>query len=795
MRLKRPALKFARASACWTVSLLVACLAALNSSTANDPRPVAPRVSKILQGASHVRDATAGRSDVSSVSAGRLCCLPQAAAAAPRRRRVLYNFDGDSCLSTKANSKGPVPVSIDDVKQLIAEVAYEGSGVDTVLVCINAQVMYYPTSVGTMRGTLSSPEEREKWPSSEKQRFQNLKSFFDNGVDPYATMLDEAKRRGLEALLTFRMNDDHGNDFLRTQFLQEHPEWRLGTKQYQGSGAMDFGRDEVREYTFRLIEEAVQRYDCDGIELDFNRFPNFFKDGSTEERVAKMDSLVERIRTMLNKVAGERGRKLVLAVRVPSNFGRTPPTPETARSLGCDVVAWVNRGWVDFVAVSEFLLERGDLPIELWKQSITSVPVYGGIECTKGSGQKNLTADEYRAAAKKLLESGADGIYLFNFFTSREGGVDAYEPPFDVLRDLVTASSPSLDNLEPDSKSTGLARPDVEFKIFQFPSNQIPRIDGNADDWSIVPDAYAVGTDQLQETVIGINDKRDPANLDVSVKVGWVKGQNHLYFLYEASDNYWDFSREDLHNDIFEVVVDGDMSGGPLIRQMHPNKKLQNDMASHLSYHGVHAQNYHIFTPAKDKDWAMVWGSQPWIKELPYANAAYKYNFKHGESGRLVLEFFITPFDYAPPAPSRAVETSLEENNVIGLSWAILDYDDEQAKTYTGFWNLSHKTTMYGDASDLVAFRLMPLEAGLRNPVEANWSFKIVSQQDRDVAFRDQSYGNITSWHWDFGDDTSSMEQHPVHRYEKSGEFIVTLSVAGPDGKARRTKVWDVTLP
>ncbi|MDP6061020.1 MAG: hypothetical protein QGH33_19090, partial [Pirellulaceae bacterium] len=33
-----------------------------------------------------------------------------------RSRRVLYNFDGDSCLSTKAGSKGPVPVNIDDVK-------------------------------------------------------------------------------------------------------------------------------------------------------------------------------------------------------------------------------------------------------------------------------------------------------------------------------------------------------------------------------------------------------------------------------------------------------------------------------------------------------------------------------------------------------------------------------------------------------------------------------------------------------------------------------------------------------
>jgi hypothetical protein len=707
---------------------------------------------------------------------------------ASRTRRVLYNFDGDSCLSTKGGSKGPVAVDVSDVKRLIEEVAYEGSRVDTVLICVNAQVMYYPTKVGTMRGALSTPEERAKWPASEQQRFKNLKAFFDAGVDPYAVMFAETKRRGREALLTFRMNDDHGDDFLRTQFLADHPEWRLGTERYRGKGAMDFGREEVRDYTFRLIEEAVRRYDCDGVELDFNRFPAFFKDGTVEERVAKMNSLVERVRKMLDETGRERGRRLVLGVRVPSNYGRTPPTPETARQIGCDVPAWVRQGWVDFVAVSEFLFERGDLPIDVWKQTITTVPVYGGIECTKGSGQKNLSADEYRRAAADLLKRGADGVYLFNFFTSREGGEAAYEPPFEVLRDLGSETS------EPQ-RDSGLERSDVEFKIFQFPADQIPRIDGVADDWSMVPESYAIGMDQLQETVIGVGDKRNPANLDVKVKVGWVNGQNHVYFLYEASDNYWDFARDDLHNDIFEVVVDGDLSGGPLIRQMHPNAKLRDRLETHFRYHGVHAQNYHIFTPAAGKEWAMVWGSQPWIKELPYANAAYKYDFKPREKGRLVLEFFITPFDFAPPDPSRAAPSKLEENKVIGMSWAVLDYDDELAERYAGFWNLSHKTTMYGNASDLVAFRLMPIEKSLRKPVEANWSFQVISQEARLVAFRDRSVGDITSWHWDFGDGETSRERHPIHRYHKGGEFIVTLNVEGPAGKAKRTKIWDVTLP
>ena len=208
-------------------------------------------------------------------------------------------------------------------------------------------------------------------------------------------------------------------------------------------------------------------------------------------------------------------------------------------------------------------------------------------------------------------------------------------------------------------------RPGTVFKIFQFPANMIPRVDGNADDWKMVPDDYAIGMDQLVDDT-NKDHKPDPLDLDVKVKVGWVKGLNRLYFLYEAYDNYWDFAKPGLHNDIFEVVVDGDMSGGPLIEKFQPTKELS-ERDAHFSMHGVHAQNYHIMTPAVGKDWALAWGCNAYVKELPYANAAYNYNFKPGESGRLTLEFWITPFDYAGcEGPQRAVESVLRENKLIG---------------------------------------------------------------------------------------------------------------------------------
>jgi hypothetical protein len=356
--------------------------------------------------------------------------------------------------------------------------------------------------------------------------------------------------------------------------------------------------------------------------------------------------------------------------------------------------------------------------------------------------------------------------------------------------------------------AAALNRQDVTFKVFQFPADQIPRIDGDPADWSIVPDGYAIGTDQLWEDS-GKHAKADPNNLDVRVRVGWVKDLSRLYFLYEAYDNYWDFSRPDLHNDTFEVVVDGDASGGPLIDKGHREFWTAEHVGeaaaaaddrisveeSHWAIHSVHAQNYHVFTPAEGKDWALGWGAQTYIKELPYANAACRYDFRPGQAGTLVLEFWITPFDYAgPEGPQRAIESVLWEDKIIGLSWAIIDYDDVNSPANNGFWNLSRHHRMYGNASLLCAFRLMPLEPQFHKPVEVRWSFKVVDMDRRLVAFKDESYGRITSWHWDFGDGGTSTEQHPTHQYTKPGSYVVVLDVEGPDGKARRSKVWDVQV-
>ena len=341
-------------------------------------------------------------------------------------------------------------------------------------------------------------------------------------------------------------------------------------------------------------------------------------------------------------------------------------------------------------------------------------------------------------------------------------------------------------------KSYAQSSRDTIYPIFQFPQNKIPRIDGDFSDWNLVPSTYAIGLDQMKESINGIGFNLDAKDLDITVKVGWVKDLNRLYFYLEVFDDFWEFEQLDIRQDIFELVVDADVSGGNFIKKWNANKRNIPIEELHFRGHGAHAQNYHVFIPAVNKDWAMVWGNTPRIKNFPYANSAYKHNLEQGKSGKLQLEFWITPFDYAAiEGINRSAVSNLKENEIIAMSWSVLDYDDDN-KERKDFINLAHNIKMIHDGDYMNAFRLMPLIKPLQPKLQANWSFVEVDRDRRIFAFKDESLGIIEKWTWDFGDGTTSKEQSPVHQYKTADHWTVVLTVENKDGKSIHSKVWDV---
>lgn len=50
------------------------------------------------------------------------------------------------------------------------------------------------------------------------------------------------------------------------------------------------------------------------------------------------------------------------------------------------------------------------------------------------------------------------------------------------------------------------------------------------------------------------------------------------------------------------------------------------------------------------------------------------------------------------------------------------------------------------------------------------------------VEFTDLSVGQVDTWSWDFGDNSSSTAPNPTHTYTTPGTYQATLTVTGPDG-------------
>ena len=68
-----------------------------------------------------------------------------------------------------------------------------------------------------------------------------------------------------------------------------------------------------------------------------------------------------------------------------------------------------------------------------------------------------------------------------------------------------------------------------------------------------------------------------------------------------------------------------------------------------------------------------------------------------------------------------------------------------------------------------------------------------VSRSGLQVTFSDDSTGDVTSWAWDFGDGATSTVQQPVHTYAAEGDYLVTLTVTGPNGTDAKQRLVEVT--
>lgn len=263
-----------------------------------------------------------------------------------------------------------------------------------------------------------------------------------DGIDPYQLWIARARKHGISPWVSMRMNDVHNVDdeqsYMHSDFWRQNPQFRRMNYRLDRSAdrAFDYGHKEVRDYHFKLIRELVERYDFDGLELDWMRFGFHFKPGHERQGQDILTEFTADVRRLLNDWQRRRGHKIRLGVRVPSR-------PQTALGLGYDPVMWARRGLIDMLVVTPFWASiETDMPIELWRELLrgTSVMLAAGLEVLIRSHpdskqfQKN-TLETVRGTAAAMMDRGADRVYLFNYMDSQTAMDDLENYP-KLLREV-----------------------------------------------------------------------------------------------------------------------------------------------------------------------------------------------------------------------------------------------------------------------------------------------------------------------------------------------------------------------
>ena len=364
--------------------------------------------------------------------------------AAHRPRRIIYNNDGGD-IDTGWNSVTPDEYLARRMEHLA------GTQVDSIFWCPGiTTVTIFPSQVAETFDNVIS--DHFKLPHRAAIVRDNVRGFMQAGRDPLAMTVVFCRRHDMELLLSYRMNDVHDAHVCPwgfSQWKRDHPEYLFGREgdnkrfgadnpRYVWSG-LDYEIPEVRDYIFRIIEDACRRYDLDGLELDWLKVPMFFRptlDLQPVERkhVKIMNDFVRRLRAMTEQVGRKRGRPLLLSCRVPR-------TVKHGLAVGLDVTTWLKEDLVDILTIgggyvpmsmaSEVrqmadLAHRHDVPLyacistsgmrgELSSAALSSSEPASLETWQKGGG----AIESWRGAAANIWHAGADGVYIFNFFPAK----------------------------------------------------------------------------------------------------------------------------------------------------------------------------------------------------------------------------------------------------------------------------------------------------------------------------------------------------------------------------------------
>lgn len=347
---------------------------------------------------------------------------PAGRAVAPLRGALILNEDNSHFFSSRAETD----MTLAGVEAFVD--GYAGSKVTHLFLSPNAmRASFRSRTREAIWDPAGGVEPKGRWP-------QNAKKLHEAGIDPYAVWIRRSREKGLSPWLSMRMNDVHDvNDpahFMHSEFWRAHPELRrapdAGPVPWVNR-ALNYAHAAVREHNLAFARELLERYDPDGLELDWMRFGHHLTPGREREEGKILAAFVREVRALTAQHAARRGHPVLLGVRVPAH-------PDAAAGLGMDALAWAREGLVDLIVPCPFFSTTDfDIPLELWRErlgaDLARVALIPAVEHNARAWPTGKTVANDLAALRGFAASGwargADSMYLFNWMDSETRPVSA----------------------------------------------------------------------------------------------------------------------------------------------------------------------------------------------------------------------------------------------------------------------------------------------------------------------------------------------------------------------------------
>ena len=338
------------------------------------------------------------------------------------KRRMLFNWDGSMihCFGKVALGSQKEPLNREQFADLMFG-PIDNTPVDTVCFSFgNGNVAEYQSDILEWPGEADGfvfPDSRT-WHSGievdPSDQYSNPKALAESGNTPPQIVVEECHRRNIRAFVSLRMNDCHDGQHPRglipnpelATFKRQHPEWLVEDLDWWT--ALDYSHPRVRKHRLDIIDEFFEKWDFDGIELDWLRHTLNFPRGTEQKNSHFLTEFLTEVRLLLSEHAKRRGRAIELIVRIPEHVA-------WCLEGGFHVNEWIQKDLVDGLVLGHSLTHVSHLDGFRKLSQKRKVPLFTCLT-PYGDGYSVAPDSVIRGSAANHWSAGSDGLYLFNWF-------------------------------------------------------------------------------------------------------------------------------------------------------------------------------------------------------------------------------------------------------------------------------------------------------------------------------------------------------------------------------------------